>query len=237
MRRGSPQKLRRPPPRRPWWRGWVVLLLLGGIGWFGFQWWQDRTKPAVELPRIPPAVRTAPAVPPVVPPLPQVAERPTEPVPAPQVPPGVATITNAPPPSPPPSNTNGVLGPRVATVLTPFSPRPATSMLEAQIALEQRGIGSGSVDGVGGSQTATALRAFQFQQRLEETGRRDRDTDGVLLLTRPPLIRYEVQADDLKRLRPLPASWLGKSEAPRLDYESLGELIGEKFHEIGRAHV
>ncbi|MFO1460289.1 MAG: L,D-transpeptidase [Verrucomicrobiota bacterium] len=111
-----------------------------------------------------------------------------------------------------------------------FQPRPATNLLEAQIALAQRGIGSGSLDGVAGAQTEAAFRAFQFQQGLEETGRRDPDTEKALTLIRPPWTQYVVTLEDLSSLHPVPDTWLGKSEVPRLGYATLLELLGEKTH-------
>ena len=64
-------------------------------------------------------------------------------------------------------------------------PRGATNYLEAQIALAGLGISSGSIDGVGGAQTAAALKAFQMQQGLEQTGWLDRNTRKALVLKRP----------------------------------------------------
>ena len=61
-------------------------------------------------------------------------------------------------------------------------PRGATNYLEAQIALAGLGISSGSIDGVGGAQTAAALKAFQSQQGLEQTGWLDRNTRKALML-------------------------------------------------------
>jgi len=101
-------------------------------------------------------------------------------------------------------------------------------MLETQIALAQAGIGSGSVDGVGGAQTGAALRAFQFREGLEESGRLDRDTQQALRLHRTPLTRYEVAPADLVQLHPVPDTWLGKSQVPALDYTSLIERVGER---------
>ena len=108
-------------------------------------------------------------------------------------------------------------------------PRGATNYLEAQIALAGLGISSGSIDGVGGAQTAAALKAFQSQQGLEQTGWLDRNTRKALMLKRAPGAPYRVSAEDLLRLAPLPETWVGKSQVPGLEHETLLERLAERF--------
>jgi len=108
-------------------------------------------------------------------------------------------------------------------------PRGATNYLEAQIALAGLGISSGSIDGVGGAQTAFALKAFQSQQGLEQTGWLDRNTRKALMLKRAPWATYRVSAEDLLRLAPLPETWVGKSQVPGLEHETLLERLAERF--------
>lgn len=107
--------------------------------------------------------------------------------------------------------------------------RGATNYLEAQIALAGLGFSSGSIDGVGGAQTAAALKAFQRQQGLEQTGWLDRNTRKVLILRRPPVGSYRVSADDLLRLAPVPETWVGKSQVLGLEHETLLERLAERF--------
>ncbi len=108
-------------------------------------------------------------------------------------------------------------------------PRGATNYLEAQIALAGLGISSGSIDGVGGAQTAAALKAFQSQQGLEQSGWLDRNTRKALMLKRAPWAPYRVSAEDLLRLAPLPETWLGKSQVLGLEHETLLERLAERF--------
>ncbi len=108
-------------------------------------------------------------------------------------------------------------------------PRGATNYLEAQIALAGLGISSGSIDGVGGAQTAAALKAFQSQQGLEQTGWLDRNTRKALMLKRAPWAPYRVSAEDVLRLAPLPETWLGKSQVLGLEHETLLERLAERF--------
>jgi lipoprotein-anchoring transpeptidase ErfK/SrfK len=108
--------------------------------------------------------------------------------------------------------------------VSPFSPR----VLEAQIALVRQGFSPGSLDGVPGSQTRAALRAFQRKEGLPSTGEPDAATLARLGLDAPALTTYTVTSDDLARLRPLGRTWLAKSGQDRLDYETILELVAEK---------
>ena len=119
-------------------------------------------------------------------------------------------------------------GPLVVTVAG--FPHPVQTPFEAQLALERQGISSGSLDGNVGSQTRAAIRAFQHQSELPETGNLDDATKTNLSLNAPPLTTYIVSSNDLARLQPLSKTWLGKSQQSALDYETILELVAEKSH-------
>lgn len=84
------------------------------------------------------------------------------------------------------------------------------------------------MDGVIGSQTRSALEAFQKKYGLPVTGKADVETKRAMLLSSPPLTAYVVTEKDLGRLRPLNQTWLGKSQQDRLDYETILEMLAEK---------
>jgi len=109
-------------------------------------------------------------------------------------------------------------------------PYPARDVFETQLALARNGISSGSLDGVMGSQTRSALSAFQRKVGLVETGQLDAATKARLLLETPPLVTCIVTSNDLARLQPLSKTWLGKSQQAVLDYETILELVAEKGH-------
>jgi len=92
------------------------------------------------------------------------------------------------------------------------------------------GISSGSLDGLIGPQTRAALRAFQEKESLPVTGELDPLTLEHLQLTAPPYTTYTVTSNDLARLQPLSATWLGKSQQTALEYETILELVAEKSH-------
>jgi lipoprotein-anchoring transpeptidase ErfK/SrfK len=108
--------------------------------------------------------------------------------------------------------------------------RHVETVLEAQIAMERLGVSSGSIDGVMGTQTHLALSAFQKQHGLPVTSQLDARTKSTLQLSSPLTTQYCISSNDLVSLLPVATTWLGKSEQPRMDYENILELLGEKSH-------
>lgn len=104
----------------------------------------------------------------------------------------------------------------------------ALRIVELQTALVREGISPGPIDGLIGGQTASALRAFQQKRLLRITGALDESTRTNLPIVSPLLGPYFVTSNDLARLSPVPASWLGKSLAASLDYETILELVAER---------
>src|SRR5712672_3366136 len=109
-------------------------------------------------------------------------------------------------------------------------PRAVQNVFEAQLVLARQGISSGSIDGVIGPQTRAAIRAFQLKTNLAPTGELDAATKERLVLTAAPVSTYTITTNDLGRLQPVSATWLGKSQQAALDYETILELVAEKGH-------
>src|SRR5207248_8191393 len=108
---------------------------------------------------------------------------------------------------PPPITTVIKSNPPVEPFVLPAQPpteRPVRNALEAQIALTRMGISSGPVDGASGSQTRSAIRAFQKENGLPSTGDLDGSTRGILTIEEPVLTIYTVTAADFVRLHPVP---------------------------------
>ncbi len=141
------------------------------------------------------------------------------PMPPPEIKPA-PPVEIRPIPNPAPTN---IPPPPIITV-----PRPVETVLEAQVALVRQGISPGSIDGRSGSQTSAAILAFQQKLKLPQTGILDSETRNALTIMPPGTIAYTVTSDDLKRLHPLPKTWLDKSAQTNLDFENLLELLGEK---------
>ncbi|MES2692457.1 MAG: L,D-transpeptidase family protein [Verrucomicrobiota bacterium] len=107
-------------------------------------------------------------------------------------------------------------------------PRTVESVLELQVELHRRGFSCGSIDGVPGAQTESALKAFQRSAGIPETGRLDQATRALLPLTAPVVVDYTITAMDLGEVRPVPETWVGKSREPSLAYGNLLELVAER---------
>lgn len=238
-----------PRPRAPWRSALRFLVAAGGLsvaGWLILHNVEWEESPAAPSPTGPASRSPSPSAP-----RSNLARFHAPPAPRPTVslPPPVAS--NTPPPglsrSLPPAATSNAPAASSTTAVTVasspppptpvprtplFQPRAVASVLEAQIALARRGFSSGSIDGVSGYQTRAALRAFQQRYGLPPTGALDPTTRSRLVLDAPPLTQYVVTSNDLARLMPIPPTWLGKSQQPRLDFVSLLELVAENH----RAH-
>jgi lipoprotein-anchoring transpeptidase ErfK/SrfK len=140
-------------------------------------------------------------------------------VPAPQVPPAASNRLAGVVPAP---------GARPASPYDAFLPGFDEGVLAAQVALARRGLSAGPLDGVPGSQTRAALRAFQEAQGLPANGGLDAATAAQLVTNGIPFTNYVITAEDVARLLPIGSTWLAKSQQPRLDYETLLELVAEQ---------
>lgn len=112
----------------------------------------------------------------------------------------------------------------------PEYPRPVKNNLEAQIALARRDFSCGSIDGAIGTNTANTLRAFQAANSLDVTGTLDAETRDALTIARPALKEATITAEDIQRLQPLGKDFQAKAAQTALDYETILELIAERFH-------
>ena len=196
----------------------LLLAIIAGTAWL---WWRQRHGPSSKP--APPAAHE-PARHQVIPSLVLVERTPDVSGPATAVP------TNE---IPVPGVSNAVPAILSAPVKEPGPmefPRPAASLLEAQVALARRVISPGCIDGAMGSQTRTALAVFQALEKLPQTRAFDTNTQSNLKLDEPVLTDYVVSSNDLARLQPLGKTWLEKSRQTALDYETILELVAEKSH-------
>lgn len=111
----------------------------------------------------------------------------------------------------------------------PPAGQPVANWLEAQVELHRRGFSCGSIDGVRGLQTATALKAWQKNEGLRETGDLDRATKAALLIATPALTDYVFSTEDSAATAPVPDTWLGKSQLDALRHATPLEMIAERF--------
>ncbi len=100
-----------------------------------------------------------------------------------------------------------------------------------QIALERVGFSPGLIDGKIGRKTEIATREFQRVRGLPITGTLDSATTTALRVDAERVLdRYTIQPSDPRQIGDVPKCWQAKSKLARLKYESLAELVAEKFH-------
>ena len=102
---------------------------------------------------------------------------------------------------------------------------PKPDMLPTQVLLDRAGFSTGELDGAGGPNTRQAIAAFE----------RDKKTtiaDALAAAAEPATISYTITAEDeaLPRTEKIPEDMMEKSKLKRLDYKSLLEMLGERFH-------
>jgi lipoprotein-anchoring transpeptidase ErfK/SrfK len=175
----------------------------------------------------------SPEAPPIIsaPPVAQTppAPRVTPPVLQPPPPPARPSLTGAEPPlvQPVPISPQGA--PARALPLDPN--KLDTERIAAyQVALERRHFSCGFIDGDQGMRTQRMLRAFQTSHNLVPTGFLDQPTRDAIGEPGEPFLSYVVTSGDVASIMPRPDGWRAKSEAKRLGYNTIWEMLAEKFH-------
>jgi lipoprotein-anchoring transpeptidase ErfK/SrfK len=172
------------------------------------------------------------------------AERPVvTPTPKPSSPPVHLSAVKPPVPPPvpsPPPNTeppvaqpdNAVLANGAPARALPIDPNKLdTERIAAyQVALERSHFSCGFIDGDQGMRTQRMLRAFQKSRGLSTSGFLDQATRDAIGEPGEPFQNYIVTQADIDSIMPKPTSWRAKSQAKRLGYNDMWEMLAEKFH-------
>lgn len=97
-------------------------------------------------------------------------------------------------------------------------------MLATQVMLDRARFSPGEIDGKGGPNTNRAIEAF-------ERAKGTTAADAVAAMDVPATIPYTITADDeAGPFVVIPQDMMEKASLKRLDYTSLAEALGERFH-------
>jgi lipoprotein-anchoring transpeptidase ErfK/SrfK len=107
-------------------------------------------------------------------------------------------------------------------------------VLAFQVLLDREGFSPGEIDGVGGPNLQRALKTFQSEHHLPETGARDCETWQELSddSSESTLIAYELTPNEVKGpfTQRIPTQLNRQNELPALEYRSPLERLAERFH-------
>lgn len=96
--------------------------------------------------------------------------------------------------------------------------------LALQVALDRAGFSTGVIDGREGTNTTRALEAYRKQNGADPQPSNE------------PLIAYQITEQDAAGpFQPVPADLMEQSKLPALSYQSVDELLAERFHTTPQA--
>jgi lipoprotein-anchoring transpeptidase ErfK/SrfK len=113
----------------------------------------------------------------------------------------------------------------------PAGAQAADATLELQVLLDRAGFSPGEIDGVGGANTNRAIAAFESAHRIS-TGDRAALLQALSRGAAEVLAPYTITAEDTAGpfTESIPTDLMEQSKLPALNYRSVLEALGERFH-------
>jgi lipoprotein-anchoring transpeptidase ErfK/SrfK len=101
----------------------------------------------------------------------------------------------------------------------------AADMLPTQVLLDRAGFSPGEIDGRGGRNTETAMRAFEKASNTTIA-------EALAAATEAPTIVYTISARDasMPTVSGIPEDMMQKAKLKKLEYTSVLEMLAERFH-------
>lgn len=116
------------------------------------------------------------------------------------------------------------------------SEAPSPAIVKAMVLLDRAGFSPGVIDGFPGENFKKALRAYQREAGLPESGKLDEQTWTALTEDKEPILKtYRVTREDTEGpfLDKIPDELTEMAKLERVSYTSAREKIAEKFHMDG----
>lgn len=128
-------------------------------------------------------------------------------------------------------HTNAVPGDGASFKAPLCDTRQLRDLLAVQTVLDRHNLSGGRIDGAIGPRTRAAIEVWQSTHRIPPTGTLDNTTKSSILTNAVNVFTlHRITADEHSELSDVPATWIAKSEMARLGYESILEMLAEKYH-------